>query len=84
VNLGDSVEGWTRHDLRRTFLAQMKVPPHIVEKLLNHTMGSIGNKADSIVSAVAEVYNLARYLPEMRDAIETRWEPFLQDLTRAA
>jgi hypothetical protein len=23
--------------------------------------------------------NLARYLPEMRDAIETRWEPFLQD-----
>jgi integrase len=87
ASLRDGVEGWTLHDLRRTFatmLAQMKVPPHIVEKLLNHTMGSIGNKADSIVSAVAEVYNLARYLPEMRDAIETRWEPFLKDLTRAA
>jgi integrase len=87
-NLGDGVEGgWTLHDLRRTFatmLAEMKVPPHVVEKLLNHTMGSIGNKADSIVSAVAEVYNLAKYLPEMRDAIVRSWEPFLQNLTRAA
>jgi integrase len=86
-NLGDGVEGWTLHDLRRTFatmLAEMKVPPHVVEKLLNHTMGSIGNKADSIVSAVAEVYNLAKYLPEMRDAVEKSWEPYLQILTRAA
>jgi integrase len=86
-NLGDGVSGWTLHDLRRTFatmLAEMKVPPHVVEKLLNHTMGSIGNKADSIVSAVAEVYNLAKYLPEMRDAVEKSWEPYLQNLTRAA
>jgi integrase len=86
-NLGDGVPAWTLHDLRRTFgtmLAEMKVTPHVVEKLLNHTMGSIGNKADSIVSAVAEVYNLARYLPEMRDAIENKWEPLLQNLTRAA
>ena len=44
----------------------------------------IGNKADSIVSAVAEVYNLAKYLPEMRDAVEKSWEPYLQNLTRAA
>jgi len=47
-------------------------------------MGSIGNKADSIVSAVAEVYNLATYLPDMREAIEERWEPFLQSLLRPA
>ena len=86
MNLGDGVEGWTLHDLRRTFgtkLAEQEVLPHIVERLLNHKMGSIGNKADSIVSAVAEVYNLATYMPKMRDAIESKWEPFLQDLTRA-
>lgn len=86
-NLGDDVEGWTLHDLRRTFgtkLAELEVLPHIVERLLNHKMGSIGNIADSIVSAIAEVYNLATYLPKMRDAIESKWEPFLQDLTRAA
>jgi len=48
---------WRLHDLRRTLgtsLAEMKVTPHAVERLLNHTMGAIGNKADSIVSAVAE------------------------------
>jgi hypothetical protein len=47
-------------------------------------MGAIGNQADSIVSAVAEVYNLAKYMPKMRDAIERKWEPFLHDWTRAA
>jgi integrase len=87
ARLGDGVPAWTLHDLRRTFgtkLAEMDVPPHIVERLLNHSMGAIGNQADSIVSAVAEVYNLAKYLPKMRDAIENKWEPFLQNLTRAA
>lgn len=85
--LNDGVPGWTLHNLRRTFgtkLAEMDIEPHIVERLLNHTMGSIGNKADSVVSAVAEVYNLARYLPKMRTAIESKWEPFLKNLTRAA
>jgi hypothetical protein len=83
----DGVEKWTHHDLRRTFgtkFAELDVTPHIVERLLNHTMGAIGNKTDSIVSAVAEVYNLAKYLPPMRQAIEEKWEPFLEDLTRAA
>jgi len=32
------------------------------------------------VSTVAEVY----IPPKMRDAIENKWEPFLQTLTRAA
>ena len=67
-----------------TALAEMEVEPHIVERLLNHSMGAIGNQADSIVSAVAEVYILAKYMPKMRDAIKNKWEPFLQDLTRAA
>ncbi|MGF6428188.1 tyrosine-type recombinase/integrase [Bradyrhizobium elkanii] len=77
--------GWTLHDLRRTFatkLAELKVEPHIVERLLNHTMGSISNKTDGLVSEVAKVYNLARYLPEMRSAIET-WEDRLSTLLAA-
>ncbi len=85
--LEDGVDGWTLHDLRRTFgtkLAELRVAPHIVERFLNHTMGSISNQADSIVSAVAEVYNLARYIPEMREAVTARWEPFLQSLLRPA
>jgi len=85
AQLNDGVENWTLHDLRRKFgtkLAELRVAPHVVERLLNHTMGSIGNKAGSVVSAVAEVYNLATYLPEMREAVDERWEPFLQSLLR--
>jgi integrase len=78
----DGVPGWTLHDLRRTFatrLAEMKVAPHIVERLLNHKLGSIGNKTGGIVSAVAEVYNRAAYMSEMREAIAL-WEKHLAAL----
>src|SRR6202166_3194585 len=80
-----TIQPYVLHDLRRTFgtkLAELKVPPHIVERLLNHTMGSIGNLANSVVSAVAEVYNLATYLPEMRLAITETWEPYLTKLLK--
>jgi integrase len=76
------VVGWTLHDLRRTFatrLAEMGVAPHVVERLLNHKLGSIGNKTDGIVSAVAEIYNRAAYLPEMREATE-KWDRRLAEL----
>ncbi|MBS4082890.1 MAG: integrase arm-type DNA-binding domain-containing protein [Rhizobiales bacterium] len=72
---------WQLLDLRRTFatkLAEQKVPPHIVERLLNHKLGTL--KAQGVITAVAEVYNRALYLDEMRDAIEDRWEPFLKRL----
>lgn len=72
----DGVPGWTLHDLRRTFatkLAELKVSPTTVERLLNHSMGSISNKTDGLVSEVAKVYNLATYMPEMREAIG-KWE----------
>jgi integrase len=52
------VTGWTLHDIRRTFgtgLARLKAPPHIVERLLNHKLGSISNRTDGVVSAVAEI-----------------------------
>ncbi|WP_413614886.1 integrase family protein [Halomonas cupida] len=36
--------GWRPHDLRRTFatrVAGLGIPPHVVEKLLNHTLGGV-------------------------------------------
>jgi len=76
------VTNWTLHDLRRTFgtrLAQLAVPPHVIERLLNHKMGSISNKTDGILSAVAEVYNRYQYLPEMRSAVKL-WEDHLASI----
>jgi integrase len=78
------VTGWTLHDLRRTFatnLAAHKVPPHVVERLLNHKFGSLQNQTDGTVSAVAEVYNRHLYLDEMREAVRL-WEKRLATLLR--
>jgi len=76
------VTNWTLHDLRRTFgtaLAELAVPPHIIERLLNHRLGVISNKAEGTVSAIAEVYIRYSYLPEMRKAIAL-WEAHLDKL----
>jgi integrase len=59
------VVGWTLHDLRRsvaTHLARLGVLPHVVERILNHTTGTLGG--------VAGIYNRFQYLPEMRAALE--------------
>lgn len=74
------VSKWTLHDLRRTFatrLAELGVLPHVVERLLNHRLGAI--KTDTVLTDVAKVYNLAAYLPEMRQAIDL-WEQTLANL----
>lgn len=68
------VSKWTLHDLRRTFatrIAELGILPHVVERLLNHRLGAI--KTETILTDVAEVYNLASYLPEMRSAVAL-WE----------
>ena len=78
------VSKWTLHDLRRTFatrIAELGVLPHVVERLLNHRLGAISNKTQSIVTDVAEVYNLAIFLPEMRAAVVV-WENKLTSLLR--
>jgi len=65
---------WTLHDLRRTFatnLAALGVAPHIVERLLNHTGGTI--------SGVAAIYNRHAYMAEMLEAIQ-KWEKHLAAL----
>jgi integrase len=62
------VGGWTLHDLRRTFatgLAELEVRPHVIERLLNHSSGTI--------SGVAAIYNRYQFMDEMRDAI-SKWE----------
>jgi integrase len=59
---------WTFHDLRRTAATMMAdrlgVLPHIVEAILNHVKGHR--------SGVAGVYNRAKYIEDMRTALQ-RW-----------
>jgi len=60
--------GWTAHDLRRTFatrLNDMGIAPHIVEKLLNHSLPGL-----------MQTYNRATYDAERREALEA-WSGYL-------
>lgn len=69
-----NIASWTLHDLRRTFatnLAALQVPPHVTERLLNHSTGTI--------SGVAAIYNRHTYMDEMRQAMEA-WEARLTTL----
>ena len=62
------VDAWRLHDIRRTVstgMARLGVPPHILQRLLNHTTGTI--------QGVAAVYNRFGYLDEMRTAL-AEWE----------
>jgi integrase len=64
VGLSDR-DGWRLHDIRRsvtTFMAEMGIAPHVVDKLLNHVSGSI--------RGVAAVYNKHAYTEERRRALD--------------
>jgi integrase len=70
ARLGDQVEPWTLHDLRRTCatrLCDIGIEPHHVEALLNHR----GHKA-----GVAGVYNKSKYQRAVQHAVET-WDNYL-------
>ncbi len=59
------VKDWRLHDLRRTAasgMAKLGVAPHVVERILNHSTGTI--------SGVAAVYNRYGYETEKREALE--------------
>ena len=76
------IEPWQLLDCRRTFgtkLAELKVLPHIVERLLNHKLGTLSNQTGGAITAVAEVYNRYMYLDEMRSAIQA-WEERIMPL----
>ena len=59
------IDGWTWHDLRRTAatgMAKLDVPPHVCERILNHSGGGM-------MSAIARVYNVHSYQAEMGHAL---------------
>ena len=48
--------------LMLTGMARLGVPPHVMERVLNHSSGTF--------AGVAGVYNRFEYAPEMRDALQ--------------
>jgi integrase len=61
---GGAIDPWILHDLRRTAttkMAELKIPPFVVDRILNHTSGTI--------RGVARVYNRFEYRDERRDAL---------------
>ena len=71
--LTDFVNGLL-HDLRRTTttgMARLGIAPHVVDKVLNHTAGTI--------RGVAAVYNRFEYLAERKTALEA-WGRFVATL----
>ena len=79
--IGDGAEAiphWILHDLRRTAatgMARLKFPPHVGDKILNHTSGTI--------RGVAAIYNRFAYLDERRDALEA-WGRYVTELMEPA
>jgi integrase len=67
---------WRLHDLRRTAatgMARLKIAPYVVDKVLNHSGGTI--------RGVAAVYNRFEYLDERRAALEA-WGVYVESLIR--
>lgn len=74
ARLRRSGAGWRPHDLRRTFatrVAGLEVAPHVVEKLLNHSLGG-----------VLAIYNRHEYTEE-RIAAAKAWAAELKRITAA-
>jgi integrase len=68
------IPSWRLHDLRRTAvtgMAEIGVPPHVIEHVVNHISGHR--------AGVAGVYNKSEMLPERRNALE-RWAQHVQGL----
>jgi integrase len=74
----DAIPPWTLHDLRRTAttgMAKLNIPPHVVDRVLNHTSGTI--------RGVAAIYNRFAYLDERRAALEA-WGRYVDNLVTPA
>jgi integrase len=72
--MGADVPPWRLHDLRRTAvtgMAELGIPPHIVEAVLNHISGA--------KAGVAGIYNRAAYAEEKKAALE-RWAAHIAGL----
>lgn len=65
ADLGMGIADWRFHDFRRagvTWLADAGFPPHVADRLLNHTAGAI--------SGVAKVYQRGEFLKERKAALD--------------
>lgn len=63
----DPIQPWTIHDIRRSVasgMAKQGIAPHVIEKILNHSSGTI--------SGVAKIYNRYEYKDECDQAL-TQW-----------
>lgn len=68
----DALPEWRVHDLRRSaasHMASLRIAPHVIEKILNHSNG--------IISGVAAVYNRYEYGEEKQQAL-LKWSQHLQ------
>jgi integrase len=77
VRAAMGVRGVRFHDLRRTAatqMAELKVPPHVIQAILNHKTGTI--------SGVTAIYNRYGYDRERSDALN-RWEERLRAILGA-
>jgi integrase len=73
-----TIPPWTLHDLRRTCatgLGNLRVPPHVIETVLNHRGG---HKA-----GVAGTYNYSAYPEEVREALD-KWAAHLSTIVGLA
>ncbi len=64
AKLGDAVQPWVLHDVRRTVatrIADFGVAPHVIEQILNHQSGH--------KSGVAGIYNRSSYEREVKAAL---------------
>lgn len=68
-----SIDHWTPHDIRRTVTSGLAstTPPHVIEKILNHSSGTI--------SGVAAIYNRYEYSKEKRVALN-KWSDHIQTI----
>jgi integrase len=76
AQMPQGLPSWTLHDLRRTAAtrkAKLNVPPHVVDRILNHVSGTI--------RGVAAVYNRHAYLEERKAALED-WGRYVENLVR--
>jgi integrase len=70
------VAGWRFQDLRRTTatkLAERGVPPHVTEKVLNHSSVAAG--------PMAKIYQRYEYLYERREALDTWADELMRIVT---
>jgi integrase len=73
--LGDQVQPWNLHDIRRTVATRMcdiGIAPHVVEQIINHLSGHR--------AGVAGTYNRSPYEREVRNAL-AMWERYIALVT---